>query len=155
LKNASIAHQALHFSRLMDFDPKEDFKQQYNENKPLILIVDNDCDNLLLASCVIESLGMRYVITNDSRECLQLVEELLPNLVLLDIVMPEIDGLEITRIIKQNQNKRLAAIPIIAVTGLTKPNDLQQIREVGCNDYLTKPYLIEDLESKLFKFIFS
>ncbi len=124
------------------------FERQYQDYKPLILIVDNDRDNLLFASYVIESLGMGYATTDDSEQCLNLVSELSSDLILLNIVMPKIDGLEITRKIKQN--KSVCHIPIIAVTGLIRPEDMSKIIEVGCDDYLSKPYLIEDLEAKIY-----
>ncbi|GAB4533067.1 MAG: hypothetical protein Tsb0014_18110 [Pleurocapsa sp.] len=117
-------------------------------NRPLILIVDNDRDNLLFASYVIESLGMNSVVTDQGEECLRLVNDLSPDLILLDIVMPKMNGLEITCQIKQNPS--IATIPIIAVTGLTKPEDINQMTVAGCDDYLRKPYLIEELESKIF-----
>ena len=123
-------------------------KQPYQGHKQLVLIVDNDRDNLLFASYVIESLGMTGVVTDDGEQCLNLVSELSPDLILLDIVMPKIDGLEITRKIKQN--KKICHIPIIAVTGLTRPEDTSKIMNAGCNDYISKPYLIEDLEAKIY-----
>ncbi|ELS05240.1 response regulator containing a CheY-like receiver domain and a GGDEF domain [Xenococcus sp. PCC 7305] len=119
--------------------------------KPLILIVDNDCDNLFFASCVIKSLGMRYLATDNGEECLRLVYELLPDLILLDIVMPKINGLEIIVTIRQTEN--ISHIPIIAVTGLTRPEDIAKIIEGGCDDYLVKPYLIEDLEEKIHRYL--
>ena len=124
------------------------FERQYQDYNPLILIVDNDRDNLLFASYVIESLGMGYAIIDNSEQCLNLVSELSSDLILLNIVMPKIDGLEITRKIKQN--KSVCHIPIIAVTGLIRPEDMSKIIEVGCDDYLSKPYLIEDLEAKIY-----
>jgi CheY-like chemotaxis protein len=138
-------------SRIMDFQSKKSFARQPQNNRPLILIVDDNYDNLLFASCIVDSLGMRYVLTNDSQECLQLLEGLSPDLILLDIVMPRINGLEITRTLKQNE--QLADIPIIAITGLTKTDDIQQIIEVGFSDYLIKPYLIEELEAKIWQFL--
>lgn len=126
-------------------------KSNYNKDTnhlPLILVVDNDSDNLLFASCVIESLGMNYVVTNDSEKCLDLVRELSPDLILLDIVMPKISGIEIAKILKQDQD--LVRVPIIAVTGLTKAEDKEKLIAVGFDDYLCKPYLIEDLEVKLY-----
>ncbi|MEL6438204.1 MAG: response regulator [Cyanobacteria bacterium J06621_8] len=114
---------------------------------PLVLVVDNDSDNLLLASCVIESLGVGCVVTNDSEKCLDLVKKMLPRLILLDVVMPKLNGLEIASIIKQNPDT--ASIPIIAVTGLTREEDRAKLEQSGFDDYLSKPYLIEDLEAKL------
>lgn len=119
--------------------------------QPLILIVDDHRDNLLFASYVIESLGMRPAITNNSQQCLHLVKILLPDLILLDIVMPGLNGLEITRIVKQD--RQICHIPIIAVTGLTRPEDTKKIIGVGCDDYLIKPYLIEDLENKIYSYL--
>lgn len=125
----------------------KNFERRFKPSKPLVLIVDNDPDNLLLASCVIETLGMNYLITDNSEECLGLIYKFKPDLVLLDIVMPKLNGLEITRIIKQDKN--MAHILVIAVTGLTQSEDKTQLIEAGCDDYLSKPYLIEDLESKV------
>ena len=126
---------------------KKNFGKQPENHQPLVLIVDDDRDNLLLASCVIESMAMKYVVTNDSEECLRLIYKLLPDIILLDVVMPKINGLEITRIIKQD--KKTSHIPIIAVTGLTKAEDKNQLLEGGFNGYICKPYLIEELESKV------
>lgn len=123
-------------------------EKQSEPYRPLILVVDNDYDNLLLASYVVESLGMAFIFTDKSEECLNLIDKLSPDLVLLDIVMPKISGLELARLIKQDRN--IAHIPIIAVTGLTRPKDIKKIMEAGCDSYLCKPYLIEDLEFKLY-----
>jgi CheY-like chemotaxis protein len=119
--------------------------------QPLILIVDDHRDNLLFASYVIKSLGMRPAITNNSRKCLHLIKILLPDLILLDIVMPGLNGLEITQIVKQD--RQICHIPIIAVTGLTRPEDTNKIISVGCDDYLIKPYLIEELENKIYSYL--
>ncbi|MEM7590845.1 MAG: response regulator [Cyanobacteria bacterium P01_A01_bin.83] len=115
------------------------------------MIVDNDRDNLLFASCVIESLGMNYVVTDNSEECLGLVYELLPDLILLDVVMPKLNGLEITQIIKQDN--QISHIPVIAVTGLTHDEDKGKLIEAGFDSYISKPYLIEELEHKVYSYV--
>jgi CheY-like chemotaxis protein len=127
---------------------KQNSRKQAKSYQPLVLIVDNDPDNLLLASCVIETLGMRCAVTDESDKCLDLIYDLQPDIILLDIVMPKLDGLKITQIIRQDNT--LAHISIIAVTGLTRLEDQTKIIEVGCDDYLCKPYLIEELESKIY-----
>ncbi|MEM8722419.1 MAG: response regulator [Cyanobacteria bacterium P01_G01_bin.39] len=129
----------------------KNFEKRPLNYHPLVLIVDNDCDNLLFASCVIESLGMNYVVTDNSEECLGLVYEFLPDLILLDIVMPKLNGLEITRIIKQDS--KIAHIPVIAVTGLTHDEDKGRLIEAGFDGYISKPYLIEELEHKVCSYI--
>ncbi|MGK7950107.1 MAG: response regulator [Xenococcaceae cyanobacterium] len=126
---------------------QKSFENQSKSGQPLVLIVDDNRDNLLLASCVIESMGMHYVVTDDSEECLNLVNRLSPNLILLDIVMPRVDGFKIASTIKQNPN--LSNIQLVAVTGLASSKDKQKIMEEGFDDYLCKPYLIEELESKV------
>lgn len=123
-------------------------KSAIEHKQPLILIVDDHKDNLLLARYIIESLNMRSAITDNSEKCLNLVKILLPDLILLDIVMPKLSGLDIVRIIRQDS--KTCHIPIIAITGLTRPKDTSQIVEVGFNDYIIKPYLIEELEVKIY-----
>jgi CheY-like chemotaxis protein len=80
------------------------FDKSSDNYQPLILIVDNDNDNLLFASYIIESMGLNYVVTDDSEKCLNLIAELLPDIILLDIVMPKLNGLEIVNLIKQDQS---------------------------------------------------
>ena len=113
-----------------------------------VLIVDNDSDNLLFASCIVESMGLSYTVVDDGEKCLDLVCSLSPDIILLDIVMPRISGLEIARAVRQN--KDIAHIPIIAVTGLTSIEYKTELVNAGCDDYLCKPYLIEELESKIY-----
>lgn len=127
---------------------KQNSRKQTKSYQPLVLIVDNDPDNLLLASCVVETLGIRCAVTDESDKCLDLIYDLQPDIILLDIVMPKLDGLEITQIIRKDQT--LAHISVIAVTGLTRIEDQSRIIEAGCDDYLCKPYLIEELESKIY-----
>ncbi|MEM9508559.1 MAG: response regulator [Cyanobacteria bacterium P01_E01_bin.35] len=127
------------------------FTEHSKGDRPLVLIVDNDRDNLLLIGCVVESMGLNYVVTNESQQCLNLAEELLPDIILLDIVMPKMSGLEIAIILKQSE--QLSHIPLLAVTGLTKNKDRQKLVEAGFDDYLSKPYLIEELEAKLDKLL--
>ena len=119
--------------------------------RPLIFVVDNDRDNLMFASFIIESMGMGFVEIQDSGRCLELVYKLLPDIVLLDIVMPKVNGLEIVGEIAKDQ--KLAAISTIAVTGLTKTEDKKKLIAAGFDDYLSKPYLIEELENKIYRWL--
>ncbi len=127
------------------------FEKQSERDQPLVLIVDDNYDNLLFASYVVELMGMHYVIAENGEECLSLVYEQLPDIILLDVVMPKMNGLEIAQIIKQN--KKISHIPIIAVTGLTKTEDKNKLLEGGFDDYLCKPYFIEELEAKLYLYL--
>ncbi|MEY4519484.1 MAG: phosphate regulon transcriptional regulatory protein PhoB [Cyanobacteriota bacterium] len=135
----------------MHSNSQKTFDKSSDNYQPLILIVDNDNDNLLFASYIIESMGLNYVVTDDSEQCLNLVAELLPDIILLDIVMPKLSGLEIVSLIKQDES--LAHISLIAVTGLTKAEDREELISVGFDDYLCKPYLIEELEGKIYRLL--
>ncbi|MEN9520883.1 MAG: hypothetical protein RLZZ381_3471 [Cyanobacteriota bacterium] len=135
----------------MHSNSNKTFDKSSDNYQPLILVVDNDNDNLLFASYIIESMGLNYVVTDDSEQCLDLVAELLPDIILLDIVMPKLNGLEIVNLIKQDQS--LAHISLIAVTGLTKAEDREELILAGFDDYLCKPYLIEELEGKIYRLL--
>ena len=124
------------------------YEKQSKKYQPLVLIVDDDRDNLLYASCVVDSMQLNYAVVENSQLCLDLVNRLVPDVILLDIVMPKLDGLEIARVVRQNQ--KTSHISIIAVTGLTEAEYRTQINDVGCDDYLCKPYFIEELESKIY-----
>ncbi|MDJ0682083.1 MAG: response regulator [Xenococcaceae cyanobacterium MO_167.B52] len=125
--------------------------KQREDYKPLILVVDDDQDNLLFASYIVELLGMNCIVSDDSRETLFLVKKLLPDLILLDIVMPSLSGIDIAHQIKLDKN--VNHIPIIAVTGLTRKQEKTQIINAGFNDYLCKPYLIEELQAKIYSIL--
>ena len=116
-------------------------------NTPLILIVDDNEDNILFASGSLQILNLRYIVAKDGEAALEMAQNELPDLILLDIVMPKMNGITVTKILKSNA--RTAQIPIVAVTGLTYLPQKQKIVEAGCDDYLCKPYLIEDLADKL------
>ena len=131
----------------MEIESVEADKKDRIGNKPLILAVDNDLDNLLFARYAIESLGMNCLVCEDGRKTLELIYDFLPNLILLDIVMPNLSGIDIAREIKRDKN--IQQIPIIAVTGLTRELDKTLIIEAGFDEYISKPYLIEDLEAKI------
>ena len=135
----------------MHLDYKNNCQKRAQDYRPLIFVVDNDRDNLLVASFIIESMGMGFVEIQDSDRCLELVYKLLPDIVLLDIVMPKVNGLEIVGEIAKDQ--KLAAISTIAVTGLTKTEDKKKLIAAGFDDYLSKPYLIEELENKIYRWL--
>jgi CheY-like chemotaxis protein len=126
-------------------------KHEHFKNIPLVLIVDDNFDNLLFVSCILESLSIKHLIAQNSHNAIDLAMDRVPDLILLDMVMPHIDGMEVTRLLKKNP--QTAHIPIIAVTGLTLPEHQAEIMAAGCEDYLSKPFLIDDLEAKLARFL--
>jgi adenylate cyclase len=102
-----------------------------------ILVVDDVADNVEILRVRLESLGYEVVVAEDGESALAVVHETLPDLILLDIMMPKIDGLEVARRLKADAG--LPFIPIIMVTAKTTPKDVLAGLEAGGDDYLTKP----------------
>ncbi len=126
-------------------------KHKYSKSIPLVLIVDDDLDNLLLISFILDSLSIKHLVAQNGKHAIDLAMDKVPDLILLDMVMPKINGIEITRLLKKAP--QTAYIPVIAVTGLTFPEHRAEIMAAGCEDYLCKPFLIDDLEAKLTRFL--
>jgi two-component system, cell cycle response regulator DivK len=112
---------------------------------PLILLVDDNEDALLLGSILLADFGFSCITAHNGQTALALSQQHLPALILLDIVMPEMDGLEVVRQLKADS--RTAAIPVIALTCMAVNDDRENILAAGCDDYLRKPFQFEDLKT--------
>lgn len=119
-------------------------KQCLYDNVPLILAVEDDPDNQLLLQHAITMFGWKYVSTDSAFDAFEISRNILPDLILLDIVMPKINGLEIAALLKSNIHTY--NIPLIAVTGLARKIEQDLIFAVGFSDYICKPYFLEDLK---------
>ncbi len=108
-----------------------------------ILIIDDNPMNLLLASKTLENYGIRTKIAESGEAGIQIMETVLPELILLDIMMPEMDGYEVCRKIKKEENWK--EIPIIFLTANTHTENLIEGFDAGGVDYITKPFKIEEL----------
>ena len=106
-------------------------------NPARILVVDDVADNVEILRMRLESLGYEVIVAMDGEEALAKVREELPDLVLLDIMMPKIDGLEVVRRLKADTT--LPFIPVILVTAKATPKDVVAGLDAGGDDYLTKP----------------
>ena len=120
-------------------------------NVPLILVVDDNEDNILFACGAIELLNLQHIVAKSGRVAIDLSKDKLPDVILLDVVMPEMDGITVMQTLKRHPLTN--HIPIIAVTGLALPAQQEMILQGGCDDYLCKPYMIEELEKKLAVFL--
>ena len=110
---------------------------------PLILVVEDNEDNQLLLAHAMNMFGWKYILAVDGIEIMSLVKKQPPSLILLDIILPDISGLQIAIMLKGQPATR--NIPLIAVTGLTAKQDLNSIFAAGFNDYVCKPFYLEDL----------
>lgn len=113
--------------------------------QPMILAVDDDADNLLLLTEVLRLFDCYVITANDAKTALLTIESKRPDLVLLDIMLPDLNGIKVIEQIKLNPQTR--DIPLIAVTALARDEDRDRICASGCNDYISKPYMIEDMEA--------
>jgi len=114
---------------------------------PLILVVEDAPDNQVLVEQVFQDSGYRVTCIQDGQAALDWLETNLPDLILLDLSLPEIDGWEVARQLKASD--RTAKIPIIAVTAHAMKGDKEVAIAAGCDDYLTKPLDIDLLEASV------
>jgi two-component system cell cycle response regulator DivK len=104
--------------------------------KTVLIVEDNEL-NMKLFRDLLEAHGYQTVGTSNGREALRLAREHRPALILMDIQLPEVSGLEVTRWIKDDAELR--ATPVVAVTAFAMKGDEERIREGGCEAYLSKP----------------
>lgn len=104
---------------------------------PRVLIVDDNPINLKLARSVLEIEGFRVDAAIDADDALRFLETSKPDLILMDIALPGMDGLALTRVIKADS--RWLEIPVIALTAFAMLNDEREARAAGCDGYITKP----------------
>lgn len=105
-----------------------------------ILIVEDNELNMKLFNDLLEAHGYITITTRDGTKALDLARDSKPDLILMDIQLPEVSGLDITRQIKAEDD--LIHIPIIAVTAFAMKGDEDKIKECGCNGYISKPISI-------------
>lgn len=125
----------------MTLEPSGNFIQQMVDGQPLIVSVEDNEDNRLLSIFVLEELGYSYIAVSDGLTALKLIQHYQPDLILLDIGLPGIDGLEVVRCLKQAP--QTTKIPVIAVTAKAMVGEREEIIAAGCDDYISKPYEIE------------
>lgn len=109
-----------------------------SEEKKFILIVDDVLQNLQVIGTALMDAGYEISMATNGQQCLDMLETIYPDLILLDIMMPEMNGFEVCRRIKNNDD--LKEIPIIFLTAKTETKDILEAFEAGGSDYVTKPF---------------
>jgi PAS domain S-box-containing protein len=117
--------------------------QEPETERPLILLAEDNESSIDMVLDYLLARGYRLVVARDGAEALERAREERPDLVLMDIQMPGMDGLEATR--HMRADAELADIPIIALTALAMPGDRERCLEAGANDYLSKPVSLKRL----------
>ena len=120
-------------------------------HKKLVMIVEDNDLNLKLFRDLLEAHGYATVHTRDGFQVLDLARNNHPDLILMDIQLPEVSGIEITGWLKADPE--LKEIPIIAVTAFAMRGDEEKIRAGGCNDYLSKPIAVHQFIATIKKYV--
>jgi two-component system, cell cycle response regulator DivK len=108
-----------------------------------ILIIEDNVSNMTLATYILESAGHLVVTARDAEAGLAMARAQHPDLILMDIQLPGIDGLQATALLKSDAATR--AIPIVALTALAMRGDEDRIRAAGCDGYIAKPMRYQDV----------
>ncbi|HIK17078.1 MAG TPA: response regulator [Leptolyngbyaceae cyanobacterium M33_DOE_097] len=115
-----------------------------------ILVVDDVKDNLFLLQAVLEAEGFEVEVADNGRFAIQIVETNPPDLILLDVMMPEMDGYEVLQQIRQKQD--LPYIPILLLTAYEETDPVQGFT-LGANDFIRKPIDFDDLMARIKAFL--
>jgi DNA-binding response OmpR family regulator len=118
-----------------------------------ILVVDDSTTNVVLLEAVFDEKGYKIKTAFSAKEAFGIIEKQIPNLILLDLLMPKINGFDFLRQIRRRKATRNT--PVIVVSAATDEENVQKIMEMGAIDFIKKPidldYLVEKVESVLIK----
>ena len=119
--------------------------------KKKVLIVEDNELNMKLFHDLLEAHDIDTVQTVDGRNVLDLARSEKPDLILMDIQLPEVSGLDVTKWLKDDEE--LKVIPVVAVTAFAMKGDEQKIREGGCEDYISKPISVTNFLEVVQKYL--
>jgi two-component system cell cycle response regulator DivK len=122
-----------------------------NSSDKVVLAVEDNAINMKLCYELLNMHGYTVLQATDGMEGLRLAHEHRPDLILMDMQLPEISGLEVTKQLKEDETLR--SIPVIAVTALAMKGDEQKYRDAGCDAYIAKPISIANLLQTVEQFL--
>ncbi len=114
-----------------------------------ILVVDDETELLKAISILLKTSGYEVITAQDGQEGLEKAKSLSPDLIVLDVLMPKMDGYEVCRMLKFDEKYK--SIPIIMLTAKVQDIDKAMGKKVGADDYITKPFETQDLVDKIKK----
>ena len=118
--------------------------------KKVLIVEDNEL-NMKLFHDLLDAQGYETLQTREGLQALALAREHRPDLILMDIQLPEISGLEVTKWLKEDAD--LASIPVVAVTAFAMKGDEERIRQGGCEAYLSKPISVAKFMETIRRFL--
>jgi DNA-binding response OmpR family regulator len=115
--------------------------------RPLVLVADDDPDILSLIALRLERSGFETVLARDGEQALAAAHERKPDIALLDVSMPKLDGYEVTARLRDNPATR--HMPVILLTARVQEADMARGVEAGADDYVKKPFSTEELRERI------
>ena len=129
---------------------KQDGMFDQRLSRKVLIVEDNDL-NMKLFNDLLEAHGYFTLQTKDGVEALRMARQHRPDLILMDIQLPEVSGLEVTKWLKEDDDLR--AIPVIAVTAFAMKGDEEKIRDGGCEAYIAKPISVASFMRTVERFL--
>ncbi|TCJ16437.1 response regulator [Rubrobacter taiwanensis] len=114
-----------------------------------VLVVDDDRVTRRIVAVKLSGLGYRVVEAEDGREALERVEEEPPDLMIVDSLMPRLNGLQTVRALRENPDPRISALPVVMLTARRGERDVVEGLEAGVDDYIVKPFSTDELAARL------
>lgn len=112
-----------------------------------ILVVEDNAMNMTLSIYLLQTAGHTVLTATDAETGVRIARADKPDLILMDILLPDMDGLQATILLKKDEKTR--SIPVIALTGLAEAGDEERIRAAGCDGYIAKPLAYKDFLAKI------
>ena len=125
----------------------ENLKETNDSYKATVLVVDDQIENIIILEKLLTRRGYEVITAHSGSETLEIVKAISPDIILLDIMMPEMDGYEVCSILKNDAATK--GIPIIFVTAVYGSNEIVKGFELGAVDYIVKPYNLNELHARL------
>ncbi len=131
----------------------QNFSSSATDNiQSLILAVDDNEDNLQLISQLLLLMNCCFITATNGESAISMAQTYKPKLILLDMMLPDVSGIEVANYLKQDSQTK--EILIIAVTAMARNEDQERFAKAGCEDCITKPYIIDELEAMIRRYIF-
>ena len=120
-----------------------------SQNQPIILVVDDIATNIALVKAMLRNKNYEVISAQSGAQALKIVEEQKPDIIILDIMMPGMDGYEVLARLRSNEETK--DIKVVMLSAISKEEDIQKAMELGADDYITKPIVVKKLHDALDK----
>lgn len=118
-----------------------------------VLYIEDDLDNMNIVQKLLKAQGYAFLWSGNGLEGIEYAKRHCPDLILVDMNLPDINGLEVIRRLRACAKAALTYVPIIAITGNTSTDDIRKALDVGCDVYMTKPVNLRELSARVEGFL--